>query len=162
VSTSNFETAARTPERDELEAGIVDATRRMIAGAVLFSHQVAEQLKLGPSDSQFMTLLDVHGPLTPGRLAELTGLKTGTVTGVLDRLEDSGLVRRDRDPHDRRKVIVSANEAAIAERVAPHYAGQAEKMVSVLGRYDDTQLALIADFMRSVTATEWPVRSSSR
>ncbi|MET0419785.1 MAG: MarR family transcriptional regulator [Actinoplanes sp.] len=145
--------------RGELEAGIVDATRRMIAGAVLFSHQVAEQLKLGPSDSQFMTLLDVHGPLTPGRLAELTGLKTGTVTGVLDRLEATGLVRRDRDPHDRRKVIVTANEQAIAERVAPHYAGQADKMLSVLRRYDDTQLALIADFMQTVTETQWPVKS---
>ncbi len=156
MSTSNI----GTPPREELEHGIVDATRRMIASAVLFSHQVAEQLRLGPSDAQFMTLLDVHGPLTPGRLAELTGLRTGTVTGVLDRLESTGLIRRDRDPHDRRKVIVSPDETAIAERVAPHYAGQATRMVEVLGRYDDAQLALIADFMRTVTSASWPVRSA--
>ncbi|MEU4219620.1 MarR family transcriptional regulator [Actinoplanes sp. NPDC026623] len=136
--------------RAERERDIVESTRRMIAAAVLFSHQVAERLRLGPSDAQFMTLLDVHGPLTPGRLAELTGLKTGTVTGVLDRLEGAGYVRRERDPHDRRKVIVSLNAAHIAAQVDPQYAGQARHMVDLLQRYDDAQLELIADFMSAV------------
>jgi len=136
--------------RDSREAAIVESTRRMIAMAVLFSHQVAEQLKLGPSDAQFMTLLDVHGPLTPGRLAELTGLKTGTVTGVLDRLENAGFVRRDRDPGDRRKVIVSLNEEELSSRMAPHYAGQARGMIDVLHRFDDDQLQVITDFMTAV------------
>jgi DNA-binding MarR family transcriptional regulator len=138
------------------QEAIVDATRRMIAAAVLYSHQVSEQLKLGPSDAQFMTLLDVHGPLTPGRLAELTGLKTGTVTGVLDRLEKAGFVRRDRDPHDRRKVIVSQNHEQVAARVHPHYAGQAEHMVGLLSRYDDSDLAVIADFLTTVAAEPMP------
>src|SRR3954451_7040887 len=93
--------------RAELEFDVVDSIRRVIATAILFSHQVAETLGLGPSDAQFMTLLEVHGPVTPGRLAELSGLRTGTVTGVLDRLEHAGFVRRDRAPGDRRKVIVS-------------------------------------------------------
>lgn len=125
--------------------------RRTIASAVLFSHQVADQLRLGPSDSQFMTLLDVHGPLTPGRLADLTGLKTGTVTGVLDRLEHAGFVRRDRDPHDRRKVIVSPVAEAVDERMRPHYAGKADAMSGLLDRYDDAQLAVILDFARAVS-----------
>ena len=143
-------TSDSAPARAGLEDEIVESTRRMIAAAVLFSHQVAEKLHLGASDAQFMTLLDVHGPLTPGRFADLTGLKTGTVTGVLDRLENAGLVRRDRDPHDRRKVIVSANEQEIRERVTPHYAGQAAAMHTALSKYDDAQIALIADFMRTV------------
>ena len=132
------------------EEAIVESTRRMIAAAVLYSHQVSEQLRLGPSDAQFMTLLDVHGPLTPGRLADLTGLKTGTVTGVLDRLESAGFVRRDRDPNDRRKVIVSLDSEQIAARVDPHYAGQARHLVELLHRYDDSYLAVIADFMAAV------------
>lgn len=138
--------------RTQQEQEIVEATRRVIAAAVLYSHQVSEQLKLGPSDAQFMTLLDVHGPLTPGRLAELTGLKTGTVTGVLDRLEGAGFVRRERDPHDRRKVIVSLDEDQIAARVTPHYAGQAEGLIALLQRYNDKDLALILDFMTAVAA----------
>ena len=128
---------------------IVDSVRRLIAAAILYSHKVSEELKLGPSDAQFMTLLEVHGPLTPGRFAELTGLKTGTVTGVLDRLENAGLVRRDRDPHDRRKVIVSAVEEQTRERVHPQYRSQAEHMFRLLERYDDAQLDTIADFLRA-------------
>jgi DNA-binding MarR family transcriptional regulator len=154
VSTSN-----PAASRPELEGEIVESVRRMIASAVLFSHQVAEKLKLGASDAQFMTLLDVHGPLTPGRFAELTGLKTGTVTGVLDRLENAGLIRRERDPHDRRKVIVSANDSEVLQRVYPHYAGQADAMVAALQRYDEAQLALIADFVRTAAGTDWPRQS---
>jgi DNA-binding MarR family transcriptional regulator len=153
VSTSN-----PASERADLEGEIVESTRRMIASAVLFSHQVAEKLRLGASDAQFMTLLDVHGPLTPGRFAELTGLKTGTVTGVLDRLENAGLVHRARDPHDRRKVIVSPDEQEIRERVTPHYEGQAKGMQTLLSRYDDTQIALIADFMRTVASGVTPTQ----
>jgi DNA-binding MarR family transcriptional regulator len=140
----------KTVSRHSLEVQIVDSTRRVIANAILYSHQVAERLGLGASDAQFMTLLEVHGPLTPGQLAELTGLRTGTVTGVLDRLEGAGFIRRDRDPNDRRKVIVSRQEEEIARQVSPHYTPQAEGMVALLREYDDEQLALIADFLGRV------------
>jgi DNA-binding MarR family transcriptional regulator len=142
---------SKRESRTALEEQIVYSTRQLIASAVLYSHQVAERLGLGASDSQFMTLLEVHGPLTPGQLAALTGLRTGTVTGVLDRLERAGFVRRDRAPDDRRKVIVSRDEEQIRTRVEPHYAGQAEGMVALLAEYDAAQLDLIADFMRRVS-----------
>jgi DNA-binding MarR family transcriptional regulator len=131
----------------------------MIAAAILFSHQVAEQLKLGSSDAQFLTLLDVHGSLTPGQFAEMTGLKTGTVTGVLDRLENAGLVRRERDSGDRRKVIVSANNNDLRTRVDPQYQQQADRLLGLLQSYDDDQLEVIADFMRTVSGASWPVTS---
>lgn len=141
-----------SPNRQaEIQAEIVESTRRLIASAILYSHQVAERLGLGASDAQFMTLLEVHGPLTPGRLAELSGLRTGTVSGVLDRLEAAGFVRRDRAPDDRRKVIVSRDDEQIRERVEPHYAGQAGGMVNLLDAYDTAQLELIADFLRRAT-----------
>jgi DNA-binding MarR family transcriptional regulator len=141
----------KTVSRHSLEVQIVAATRRVIANAILYSHQVAERLGLGASDAQFMTLLEVHGPLTPGQLAELTGLRTGTVTGVLDRLEEARFIHRERDPNDRRKVIVSRNEEEIDARVNPQYAPQAEGMVAMLREYDDDQLALIADFLSRVS-----------
>lgn len=140
----------KTVSRHSLEVQIVESTRHVIANAILYSHQVAERLGLGASDAQFMTLLEVHGALTPGQLAERTGLRTGTVSGVLDRLEGADLIRRDRDPHDRRKVIVSRNEEEIARRVSPHYAPQAEGMLAMLREYDDDQVALIADFLARV------------
>jgi DNA-binding MarR family transcriptional regulator len=141
------------PARAQAEAQILDAVVRVIAGAILYSHQVAEKTGLGPSDGQFLTLLQVHGPLTPGRLAELSGLSTGTVTGVLDRLERAGYVRRDRTPHDRRKVIVSRVEERIAQDMAPLYAGKAKAVLDLLGRYDDQQLAVVADFASRLAKT---------
>jgi hypothetical protein len=50
----------KTVSRHSLEVQIVDSTRRVIANAILYSHQVAERLGLGASDAQFMTLLEVH------------------------------------------------------------------------------------------------------
>ncbi len=141
----------KTVSRHSLEVQIVESTRRVIANAILYSHQVAERLGLGASDAQFMTLLEVHGPLTPGQLADLTGLRTGTVTGVLDRLEDAQFIRRERDPHDRRKVIVSRHEEEIDKRVNPQYAPQAEGLVAMLREYDDDQLELIADFLSRIS-----------
>jgi DNA-binding MarR family transcriptional regulator len=132
------------PER---VAAVEMAVRNLIASAILFNHQVAQRVGLGASDAQFMHLLQLHGPLTPGRLAELSGLTTGTVTGVLDRLEATGFVRRERDGSDRRKVIVKLNEERLWSAMAPLYAGQAESLAAVAGAYDAEQLEVIADFL---------------
>ncbi|MGI5128443.1 MarR family winged helix-turn-helix transcriptional regulator [Pseudonocardia sp. CA-107938] len=129
-----------------LHAEIGVALRRFIANVVLFNHQVAQVLGLGASDSQFLTLLEVHGPLTPGRLAELTRLTTGTVTGVLDRLEKGGYVRRERDPHDRRKVVVTLLPDQLAG-VGEHYQAHAEHLEAVLARHSDAELEVIRRFL---------------
>jgi DNA-binding MarR family transcriptional regulator len=124
------------------------AVRAFIANAILFNHQVAQRLGLGASDGQFMHLLQVHGPLTPGQLAELSGLTTGTVTGVIDRLEGAGFVRRERDEADRRKVIVKLDEERLWAAMAPLYAAQAETLAAVAGSYDAKQLEVIAGFLQ--------------
>jgi DNA-binding MarR family transcriptional regulator len=136
----------REPSAERV-AAVEMAVRNLIANAILFNHQVAQRVGLGASDAQFMHLLQLHGPLTPGRLAELSGLTTGTVTGVLDRLEATGFVRRERDESDRRKVIVKLNEERLWSAMAPLYAGQAESLAAVAGAYDAEQLEVIADFL---------------
>jgi DNA-binding MarR family transcriptional regulator len=128
-------------------AAIELAVRNLIANAILFNHQVAQRVGLGASDAQFMHFLQLHGPLTPGRLSELSGLTTGTVTGVIDRLEDAGFVRRERDASDRRKVIVTLNDEHLWREMAPLYAGQAENLAKVAGSFDAEQLEVIEDFL---------------
>lgn len=122
----------------------------MNAAVILVNHQVSERLEIGPSDAQFLALLQ-HGPLTPGRLAQLSGLTTGTVTGVISRLERAGYVRRDHDPTDRRKVIVTRQEELIQREIAPIYEPQATGLRHVLAQYNPQQLKLIADFLERVT-----------
>jgi DNA-binding MarR family transcriptional regulator len=134
---------------DQYEPSRIEmAVRAFIANAILFNHQVAQRLGLGASDGQFMHLLQVHGPLTPGQLAELSGLTTGTVTGVIDRLEGAGFVRRERDEADRRKVFVKLDEERLWTAMAPLYAGQAETLAAVAGSYDAMQLEVIAGFLQ--------------
>jgi DNA-binding MarR family transcriptional regulator len=89
----------------------------------------------------------MEGSVTAGRLAELSGLTTGAITTVIDRLEHRGLARRVRDPRDRRRVLVEM--APEARQGAENYYGAhlalAERMYR---RYTQDQLELLLEFMR--------------
>jgi DNA-binding MarR family transcriptional regulator len=132
--------------RSDLELEIQQRMIKMIAQVVLFNHAANASLGLGASDSQFLTLLRTRGPMTPGQLAVATGLTSGTVTGVIDRLEKASLVRRDRDGKDRRKVLVVPMADAV-ERLAPIYAGQGAMLQRVLRRRSSGELEVISSFL---------------
>ena len=131
---------------DRVQAAVV----RFIADVILFNHVVAQREGLGPSDGQFLTLLQVHGPMTAGKLSAHTGLTTGSTTGVIDRLERAGLVHRVRDVQDRRRVIVTPDDDAISQRVLPHYAGQAEHLGRALDRRTRDEIETIAAFFEEL------------
>src|SRR4051794_25434378 len=96
---------------------------------------------------QFMTyLMQEGGSLSPGRLSELSGLKSGSVTGVIDRLEQAGWVHRERDESDRRKVRVVLDEERLNAAESPH-SGQAARLRGVLDSFDPTELETIARFL---------------
>ena len=74
------------------------------------------------------------------------------MTGVLDRLERGGFVRRERDAADRRKVLVTPVPEAAA-RLAAHYAEHGAHTDALLGRRDTAQLRVVADFLRDLIAS---------
>ena len=82
------------------------AARRHSTATVLYHHAVAERLGLGPSDHKCLDLLLQHGELTGSRLARMTGLTTGAVTGVVARLEAAGFLHRRPDPADGRRQLL--------------------------------------------------------
>jgi DNA-binding MarR family transcriptional regulator len=137
-----------------LRAAIDLAVRRFTADVALFNHEVARQLGLGPNEARFVTLLQMHGPLTPGRLAELSGLGSGTVTGVLDRLEGAGYAARGRDPADRRRVIVTLDQERIASELDVLCAPRLERLGSTLERFNREELWTIADFLGRLLSDE--------
>jgi DNA-binding MarR family transcriptional regulator len=132
--------------RHDLELDIQQLMIKMIANVVLFNHAASASLGLGASDSQFLTLLRTRGAMTPGQLAEASGLTSGTVTGVIDRLEKAKLVRRERDGGDRRKVLVVLMGDA-ADRLAPVYAGQGAMLQRVLAQRTPAELEVISSFL---------------
>ncbi|WP_329412462.1 MarR family transcriptional regulator [Streptomyces sp. NBC_00704] len=102
---------ARSRLLDELSV----VSRRYMAAYALFNQALADRLGLHPTDLQCLNLLVLeHGPVTTGRVAELTGLTTGSATRLVDRLEKAGYVVRERDARDRRRVLV----ATVPERTA--------------------------------------------
>jgi DNA-binding MarR family transcriptional regulator len=139
--------------RKHLEIEIQQQMIAMIAQLVLFNHAANASLGLGASDSQFLTLLRTRGPMTPGQLAEATGLSSGTVTGVIDRLEKTDLVHRERVSGDRRKVLVIPNPDA-ADRLAPTYAGQAAMLQQVLARRTPAELETILKFLGDLVGSQ--------
>ena len=115
---------ASNEKRSALYSGLNRAVRLFIAGSSLYSQRVAEKLGLHPTDLQFLNLLELLGPLTPKVLGRYSGLSSGGVTVVLDRLEKAGVIRRAPNPSDRRSSIVQVSQkflrstqAAYARRV---------------------------------------------
>ena len=85
--------------------------------------------------------------MTAGRLAEESGLTTGAVTFILDRLEEAGMVTRRRDTEDRRRVWVEIVPEA-QERLQGLQQPVAEEMRQVAQRFKADELAIVRDFMR--------------
>ncbi|GHO57784.1 MarR family winged helix-turn-helix transcriptional regulator [Ktedonobacter robiniae] len=140
--------------RERLIEAVTQASRESSTLAVFFHTKMAEQVGLGATEEKTLSLLGKRGPLTAGEIAAHTGLTTPSVTGLLDRLESKGMVRRVRDPHDRRRVIVEPNQERLAELDRMFYSVQ-EAFHEMLDIYSDEQLATIANFLtRSAQRTQ--------
>ena len=76
-----------------------------------FDALAARKLGVNMTDLHCLNILESRSGLTAGELALEAGLTSGAVTGVIDRLERAGYVRRAADPGDRRKVKVEVTSA---------------------------------------------------
>ncbi len=124
--------------------------RRHSTAAVLYHHAIAERLGLGPTDHKCLDLLREREGITSSELAALTGLTTGAITGVVTRLERAGYLRREPDPHDRRKQLLYA----MPERVREIHAvvePLRRDVTMLLERFDPHQLTAIAEFLAGTT-----------
>jgi DNA-binding MarR family transcriptional regulator len=130
-------------------AGRLDRLLRDLSTETVLLHQaIADRLGLNPTDHKCLGLLvDAGRPVTPGELATLTGLTSGAVTGVVDRLEAAGFVRRTRDPEDRRKVGIEVVFERVKRQVFPVFEQLARRMAVVAGGYKPREIETIVDFL---------------
>jgi DNA-binding MarR family transcriptional regulator len=133
--------------RRRLSAAIKASLRDLRSQLALLNHRVGAQLELKDVDLDCLDLIARHGPLSPSALARRAGLHPATMTGILDRLERSGWVARERDPADRRAVVVRARHERNAE-LFRLYAGMNAALDQICAGYNETELDLIADFLR--------------
>jgi hypothetical protein len=115
---------------------------------VVFHAAIADRLGLNASDHKCADLIcNETGPITAGRLAEITGLSTGAITGVVDRLERAGFVARVPDPEDRRRVVITGIEGR-APDMRHLFLPLMEGMATLCDTYTNDELTLIAGFMQ--------------
>jgi DNA-binding MarR family transcriptional regulator len=136
---------SRAKARLALLKELEEAMRRTSAQGVLYGQTVADLAGVSGSDLDCMDFLNLEGRMTAGRLAELTGLTTGAITGVVDRLEKAGFVCRERDETDRRKVFITT-VAENTARIGRLYVPMKEAMHKLWGTYSDAELQLLLRF----------------
>jgi DNA-binding MarR family transcriptional regulator len=133
--------------RQHSTAEIRDSIRALRIQLSLLNYRVGSELKLKDVDLDCFDILDSYGPLSPSALAKRAGLHPATMTGILDRLERGGWVVRERDPSDRRAVIVRAQRGSY-DKIMRLYAGMNRSMNKLIAGYSDRELEVIADFLR--------------
>ena len=146
-TTSDAQAARR---RRRLVTGIKDSLRELNSQLSVLNHHVGARLELRDVDLGCLELLARHGPLSPGVLARHAGLHPATMTGIVDRLERAGWVARDRDPDDRRAVLIRPLRDRGAE-LFRLYAPMNHSMDEICAGYSDEELTLLAGFLRRTT-----------
>lgn len=126
--------------------------REFATAIVVFHEAVGRLLGLSAVERKCLDVLRRLGPVTAGTIGAHTGLTTGAVTGLMDRLEKAGYVRRERDPNDRRKVVVELlpNErmdAVLAAALGPF----GDDMTTIGLGYSEAERRVIADWVRRTT-----------
>jgi DNA-binding MarR family transcriptional regulator len=148
MSSSN--TPRRKPSRRSLLLRRVghELGRELATTSLFFHTLVAGKVGLNATDTRCIDILARSGPapMTAGALTEATGLTTGAVTGILDRLERAGFVKRIKDANDRRKVLVELVPDE-TEKLTRLYDGLGSSMESIAARYSVTELQMIESFL---------------
>lgn len=132
---------------------LVREVRRLNGLGASFFRAAAGRAGMNATDLQVVDILDAAGPTAAGRIAELTGLTTGATAQMLGRLEKDGLVRRERDPEDGRRVLVRLDaDGDAGRRIGPAFGSAGGAWEEAASRYDEGQLALILGFVKEANS----------
>ncbi len=147
---------SRKDEQTAPESSVAGALQRFALENGLYLHAAAERLGMAVTDFFCLSILLMEGSASAGRLAERTGLTTGAITGVVDRLARRGWVRRDVDPDDRRRVVVRVADtrpAALGAVLGPMLATH-QDLAARLAPADRTMVRVFVDGAAEAVAGE--------
>ena len=132
--------------RRDLRQALTAQVRGWQADQELFDATVADAAGMSRTDWRCLDLLGTRGALTAGQLAESMRLTSGAVTGLIDRLEAAGLVRRVRDGGDRRRGIVELSDE-VARRAAPVYGPLVRDSDAALEAFTNVEIKTILRYL---------------
>ncbi|MGG1659235.1 MarR family winged helix-turn-helix transcriptional regulator [Brevibacillus sp. NRS-1366] len=131
------------------QQALLQELRQNSARAVMFHQLISEKLGLNATDHKCLDFLNRTGPVTAGQLSQLTGLTTGAVTSVIDRLEEAGYVVRDKDPNDRRRVVVKAAPEN-ATQISTLFDSVMQSTLKLMSQYSEQEMLVILAFIRQL------------
>ena len=127
--------------------------RDLATAVIAFQEAAARRLGMTAAERKCAGLVAELGETTPKQLAEATGLTTGAITGILDRLERAGYARRVPNPKDRRSVIIRPeNSEKLAKKTRPIFGSLTEAMTKLADGYSSEQRALILKHLENTIA----------
>lgn len=136
--------------REQIVSNLIISIRKEIRAAILFVNTISEITGMHPTDIKCLDFLSDVKFATAGELAKITGLTTGAITAVIDRLEKIGFVKREADNKDRRKIIVRiiAEHPNNLELVRNIFVNQ---LPNNLSEYSNEELNLIANWNKKLS-----------
>lgn len=137
-------------KREQMVSSLMASIRKEIRATTLFVHTISEITGIHPTDIKCLDFLSEVKFATAGELAKITGLTTGAITSVIDRLEKIGFVKREADSSDRRKIIVRIiaehpNNLELVQNIFIN------KLPNNLSEYKDKDLELIINWNKKLT-----------
>jgi DNA-binding MarR family transcriptional regulator len=138
---------AGTRGRRRLTNEIRESMRELGIRLAFLNRRVSERLDMRDIDLGCLDVIGRAGPMSPTTLARLSGLHPATLTGILDRLERGGWIVRERDPSDRRAVVVRALKERGAEIIGL-YGGMNASLEQICSDYTEAELRVLSDFLR--------------
>lgn len=126
--------------------------REMATAVITFHETVARKLGMSAAESRCLGVLNDLEVATPGQLAQATGLTTGAITGIVDRLEKAGYAKREPNPNDRRSLLVRIMQPEkIAQTLGPIYGSLSAAMTDMSAQYTPEQLEVIGRYLTQTT-----------
>jgi DNA-binding MarR family transcriptional regulator len=139
-------------KRKELLKKFSDLGRRVSTQTVFLHQAIAQNFGLNATDTKCVDLILSHpaGSVTAGQLSGMTGLTTGAITHILDRLEKRQVIERVRDTRDRRRIFVRVIPQGL-EPLMPQYEAIGKAYTDLVDQYSDEELQLICDYMEKAS-----------
>ena len=130
---------------------IIYSIRRLIQAGELYTKELNKIYNI--SAAQLNCLLTLHetGPLSPSRIAKRILVNSSTVTGIIDRLEYKGLVRRLRVSQDRRVITIELTKTGklLAENAPPPIQ---QKLIDGLNKLSGKEIDQVAKTLIHLTS----------
>jgi len=140
------------PDAAPRQPGGDRAGRDLATAVIAFHESLARKVGMSAPESRVLTKLNELGVATPSKLAQATGLTTGAITGIVDRLEKAGHARREPNPGDRRSLLIRPlDQDRLFAIMGPAFASLSAAMTDMASAYTPEELMVARRYVEDMT-----------